>query len=171
MTEPGSARSSADTKELWKVTAAFAFFAVLTLVAASLIERGATEFLGVGGGLLFVAAGFTVASGSVLPWMFSEGRRAGSRPGRLALVGVGVGVALWLAAPMLILAGGAQWTDPVGSGRRGYPLWFFALIVSAPACAAVIASCVAVLRKVRTRREASGDDSGGPAEAEPPLTD
>ena len=134
-----------------KVIFAAILFGMLALVfAALIITRGIDFDRGMVGVLM--SGAFPVASISLLPWVRGE-RTPQQGPSPAMWVFLLLGVAMWIAAPLIPLANGHAWTDHLftGDSRRNPPLWLLATLSWGLAAAALFALAAQLYKRAKRR--------------------
>lgn len=147
------------------VTLAF----VISLVVVGLSWIGA-EMARTGGRpasffAVFLAGGVALATGSAIPAVWKRvptGPDGGRRQVLLAGWGLGLGLLLWAAAPLVHTAAGHGWHEPTGPYRSA-PLWLIAATLWALFLGYVLLCGWIALRGRRARRGSAPRDPREPA--------
>lgn len=139
-------------RDRWALPAALGFFVVAAAVAVGTIGEGEESAEGIG--ILLLCAGFVVSGIGPLVLISCGVARESLSVGVQALVfgGVLLGLLLWVAAPIAMLAAGAGWTDRLGATGRAIPLWMLAVITWGVFAAAVWGVVRALVEAHRARR-------------------
>lgn len=138
-------------RQSYKALVAVIFFGVLALVFAARIATRGIDFDSGMVGVLMSGA-FPVASISLLPWVRGE-RTPQQGPSPAMWVFLLLGVAMWIAAPLIPLANGHAWTDHLftGDSRRNPPLWLLATLSWGLAAAALFALAAQLYKRAKQR--------------------
>jgi len=111
----------------WKLVLAFAFFAAIALGLLLIMLLTGESIASGGGAIMLLAGGFAVAGLALLPPLRRRPVEVGGPNGWMWAL-MFAGVALWCAAPVMLLLGGAGWGSAVGSPGRALPVWLLAAI-------------------------------------------
>lgn len=140
-----------EERQRLRAVVAVIFFAALTLTFAALTSSRSIDFdRGMTG--VLVCGAFPVASIALLPWV--RGKRTPEQgPSPTMWVFLLLGAAMWVAAPLVLLASGHSWTDHVfeGDGRRNPPIWALAAITWGTCVAMLFALAAQFYKRARQR--------------------
>lgn len=124
-----SRHSKDEGKISWGIVFALLFCAALFSYSLVVVLSGRSPFASEAGAGMLLSGGMALMGLTALPvfdrWDTSTTSAIPNIPRWLLCM---AGIALWCAAPLVIMAAGYSWTDSLGSrpGRR-LPVWFLAL--------------------------------------------
>lgn len=149
--ERGQGAGRRGEKQNLKLVLSMIFFAALTLTFAALTSSRSIDFDRGMTGVLACGA-FPVASIALLPWVRGE-RTQQQGPSPTMWVFLLLGAAMWVAAPLVLLANGHGWVDPVfeGSARRNLPIWALAAIMWGTSAAMLFALAAQLAKRAKQR--------------------
>lgn len=137
----------------WKLVLAFSFFGAISLGLLILIIVGLIPLVSMGGVMMMLSGGFTVAGLALLPPL-ARRRGAGNGPNAAQWCLLALGVALWCAAPILQLVGTeGDLTSLTGSGAKAVPLWFLIVLTWGTAILMLVAGFRQHRRTKAARRQ------------------
>lgn len=124
----------------WKLLFAWAFFAVPSVVLLALVVTGSLALASDMGSVMLLCGGFTVAGVSLAPV-----------PAVVRWFCVFAGLALWCAAPAVLLAAGFTWSDTLGESTYRITVWGLAALTWGTTALALIALLWQWLKPQRRR--------------------
>lgn len=139
-------------KNVTKLSLGIVFFVMLSVVSLMMMHTERASFLSTSGGMFLFSAGFVAIGLAMLPRLLA-GAQPGDPMGVLSWVLLGLGLTMWVFSPIVMRAGGIEWTESLGtSGRRNAPLWMMAVFLWGSAAAVVWGVVAMFLKKRRASR-------------------
>lgn len=140
-----------------KLILSMTFFAVLTFAFAALASSRSIDFDRAMTGVL-VCGAFPVACIALLPRVGGE-RTPQQGPSPTMWVFLLLGAAMWIAAPLVLLANGHGWTDHVfeGGSFKNPPVWALAAITWGTSAAMLFALASQLFKFTRQRSKRPGE--------------
>lgn len=130
-----------------KLIAAICVFVLFTIIGIWISTSGLEDVPGEGAAVALLSGGFVVAGIGPLVLVFVPRDLLWVK--RVVFICLFMGQAMWVAAPIVMVASGAGWTDYVGNGRREVPIWALAVLVVSTLCFSIYG---AVRVSVKARR-------------------
>ena len=147
--ERGQGAGRRGEKQNLKLVLSMIFFVVLTVAFAALTSSRSIDFdRGMTG--VLVCGAFPVACIALLPRVRGE-RTSQQGPSPAMWVFLLLGAAMWIAAPLVLLASGHGWTDHVfeGGSFKNPPVWALAAITWGTSAAMLFALAAQLAKRAK----------------------